>query len=203
MTLREVFSSIANAIRSKTGKTATIKPVDMATEIESIQTGGGENKLLQLVDGSITTITANDLAGITKIKDYTFYKCASLTSVILPDNITSMGSSVFFRCTSLISINIPDGVNSIGNNSFQNCSSLISINIPAKVTSIGASALQIGSSTNKATITMKSTTPPSIYLSTFKGDYLNKIIVPVGCGNAYKSATNWSNFADYIEEATA
>lgn len=203
-TLREVFSSIANAIRSKTGKTATIKPVDMATEIESIKTGGGgDNKLPQLVDGTITTVTAEDLAGVTRVRDYAFSNCSSLTSVILPDNITSMGSSVFFRCTSLISINIPDGVQSIGNNAFQNCSSLISINIPANVKSIGASALQIGSETNKATITMKPTTPPSIYLSTFNASNLNKIIVPVGCGNAYKSATNWSTFADYIEEATA
>ena len=248
MTLREVFSSIANAIRSKTGKTATIKPVDMATEIESIQAGGGENKLPQLVDGSITTVTANDLAGVTKIRSYAFAfskitnitfpdslteigqysiyfcssltsitipanvtsiggyafsNCSSLTSITIPANVTSIGGGAFFYCSSLTSINIPDSVTSISSDTFGFCSSLTQITIPANVTSIGGSALQIGSSTNKATITMKPTTPPQISSNTFTTSKLNKIIVPVGCGDTYKSATNWSNFADYIEEATA
>lgn len=180
MTLREVFSSIANAIRSKTGKTDTIKPVDMATEIGSIQTGGGDNKLPQLVDGSLTTITAEDLAGVTKIRDYAFWNCFSLTSITLPDSIISIGSGAF-----------------------SNCSALTRITIPNSVQNIGANALRIGSSTNKATITMKPTNPPTIYSTTFNTSKLNKIIVPVGCGDAYKSSTNWSDFADYIEEATA
>ena len=226
MTLREVFSSIANAIRSKTGKTATIKPVDMATEIESIQTGGGDNKLPQLVDGSITTVTANDLAGITKIRDHAFYSCSSLTQITIPDSVTKIESNAFYSCLSLTSIILPDSVTSIssevfyyckklmsitlsnnltyiGDHAFSNCDKLTSITIPDSVTKIGNYSLQIGSSTNKATITMKRTTPPTIASSTFNTSYLNKIIVPVGCGDAYKSATNWSKFADYIEEATA
>lgn len=93
-TLREVFSSIANAIRSKTGKTATIKPVDMATEIESIQTGGGDNKLPQFIDGSLTTITADDLVGATKIKNYAFYY-STITSITLPDSVITIGDYAF------------------------------------------------------------------------------------------------------------
>ena len=249
MTLREVFSSIANAIRSKTGKTETIKPVDMATEIESIQTGGGDNKLSQLVDGSITTVTAEDLAGATQIRNYAFQNCKALilitlpnnvtfigdnafqncqalTSITIPDNVTKIGLDAFSGCSSLISITLPNSITRIGSNTFQNCqaltsitipdnvtkignyafsgcSSLTQITIPANITSIGGSALQIGSSTNKATITMKPITPPTITTSTFISSNLNKIIVPVGCGDTYKSATNWSKFADYIEEATA
>lgn len=180
MTLIEVFSAIANAIRSKTGKSDTIKPVDMATEIESIQTGGGDNKLAQLVDGSITTITADDLAGLTKVRDYAFWSCYSLTSITLPDSITSIDAGAF-----------------------SNCSALTQITIPNSMENIGANALRIGSSTNKATITMKPTNPPIIYSTTFNTSKLNKIIVPVGCGDTYKSTTNWSDFADYIEEATA
>lgn len=49
---------------------------------------------------------------------------------------------------------------------------------------------------------MLSTTPPTIQSDTFYANYLNKIIVPKGTGDAYKSATNWSAYADYIEEAT-
>lgn len=248
MTLREVFSSIANAIRSKTGKTATIKPVDMATEIESIQTGGGDNKLPQFIDGSLTTITAEDLAGATKVREYAFEysnitnitlpnsvtsidnhafsNCSSLTSFTIPDSVTSIGqyafyycrkltqitipdsvtrieASAFYYCSSLTSINIPDSITKIGSNTFTNCTALTELTIPANVTTIGSNALRIGTSTKKATITMKPTTPPTISSNTFNANCLNKIIVPVGCGDAYKSATNWSNFAAYIEEATA
>ena len=272
MTLREVFSSIANAIRSKTGKYDTIKPVDMATEIESIQTSGVFNRLPQVVDDTITTITADDLAGATKVRSYAFQYCSSLTSITLPDSVTSIGYYAFRNCSSLASITIPDSVtsissnvfescsalteliipnsvtslgtevfadciklvsitlpnnlNSIGDYYFNNCKSLTSITIPDNVTAIGlyafydclalteliipanvtdiyAKALQIGSTTKKATITMKPTTPPTITSTTFTADKLNKIIVPAGCGDTYKSATNWSNFADYIEETTA
>jgi hypothetical protein len=69
------------------------------------------------------------------------------------------------------------------------------------VTSIGYQALAIGTNSKKTTITFLRTTPPTITTSTFTTSYLNKIIVPKGCADAYKSATNWSNFADYIEEA--
>lgn len=225
MTLREVFSSIANAIRSKTGKTETIKPVDMATEIESIQTSGVFNRLPQYIDGTLTTITAEDLAGITKVRDNAFSHstatnitlpdsvtrigiesfayCSSLTEFIIPDSITGIPADAFINCPSLTSIHIPDGVTEIGSEAFKYCSSLTSITIPANVTIIAGSALDIGTSTKKATITMKPTTPPLISSNTFTTSKLNKIIVPVGCGDTYKSATNWSNFADYIEEATA
>ena len=224
MTLREVFSSIANAIRSKTGKTATIKPVDMATEIESIQTGGGDNKLPQFIDGSLTTITADDLAGATKVRSYAFYQNnitnitlpdsvtsiddsafqdCSLTTFIIPDSVTKINAYTFNNCKSLRSITISDNVTSIGISAFEYCTLLTKITIPANVTKIDNFALPIGTTTTKATITMKPTTPPTISSNTFNASYLNKIIVPAGCGDTYKSATNWSKFADYIEEATA
>lgn len=139
----------------------------------------GGNKLAELVDRSITTVTADDLAGITSIGNYAFSYCASLTSVTIPAGVTSILNYAFSYCESLTSITIPEGV-----------------------ISIGSSALRIGSSTNKVTITMLRTTPPTIQINTFNTNYLNQIIVPAGCGDAYKAATNWANFADYIVEAT-
>lgn len=50
--LRDIFSSIANSIRSKKGTTNTIKPANMSAEIDSISTG---------TDTSDATATSNDI----------------------------------------------------------------------------------------------------------------------------------------------
>jgi hypothetical protein len=130
-----------------------------------------------------------------------FYQCYGLTNISIPSSVTELAAEAFGSCSKLVNIDIPNSISKIGNTAFSGCSSLISITIPSSVTSIGSTALSIGSPSKKATITFLGTTPPTIATNTFTSSRLNKIIVPKGCGDTYKSATNWSNFADYIEEA--
>ena len=66
--------------------------------------------------------------------------CSSLTSVDIPNSVTSIGYSAFYGCSNLTSVDIPNSVTSIGNYAFCNCSSLTSVTIPNSVTSIGYSA---------------------------------------------------------------
>lgn len=152
---------------------------------------------------NLSTINFAINGQLTLIGSSAFYNCSKLTSITIPDSVTSIGSNAFFSCESLTSVTFGENsqLMSIGSRAFYNCSKLTSITIPESVTSINFIALSIGSETNKATITFLSTTPPSIDSSTFFAEYLNKIIVPKGSGEAYKAATNWSVFADYIEEA--
>ena len=169
-------------------------------EIQIVVGGNrGDNKFASLVSRTITEATAEDLMGSISIEDYAFYRCSNLTTITVPDSVTSIGSNAFYNCSSLTSITIPESVTKIGSNAFYNCSSLTSITIPSSVKSIGYGALQIGSSTSKATIIMKSTTTPSIQSATI-GSNVEKIIVPKGTLEAYKSATNWSKLADKIVE---
>ena len=74
------------------------------------------------------------------IGDYAFYYCTGLTSVTIPNSVTSIGDSAFSDCTGLTSVTIPNSVTSIGDSSFSGCSGLTSITIPNSVTSIGEAA---------------------------------------------------------------
>ena len=65
-----------------------------------------------------------------------FEGCYGLTSIVIPDGITSIGSDAFRNCSGLTSIEIPNSVTSIGSSAFDGCGSLTSIDIPASVTSI-------------------------------------------------------------------
>lgn len=53
------LTSIGNAIRSKTGETGLIAPLDMATAISNLATGGGELEYLQLTRGDVGSSTIN------------------------------------------------------------------------------------------------------------------------------------------------
>jgi uncharacterized repeat protein (TIGR02543 family) len=69
-----------------------------------------------------------------------FAYCSSLTSITLPNSVTTIGASAFAYCSSLTSITIPDSVTTIGDGAFYGCTGLTSITIPNSVTSIGGNA---------------------------------------------------------------
>ncbi|MBR2623424.1 MAG: leucine-rich repeat domain-containing protein, partial [Clostridia bacterium] len=71
------------------------------------------------------------------IGSYAFRSCTRLTSVDIPDSVTSIGNYAFYYCTSLTSVVIGDGVTSISAYVFSECRSLTSVVIGEGVTSIG------------------------------------------------------------------
>lgn len=73
------------------------------------------------------------------IREKAFSFCKTLTSVSIPNTVTSIGSDAFSEC-GLTSIDIPNSVTHIGYQAFHRCSGLTSLVIPNSVTSIGNSA---------------------------------------------------------------
>lgn len=103
-----------------------------------------------------------------------FYFCKELTSVIIPENVTSIGGSAFYYCEKLSSVVISNGVASIGASAFNYCTSL-------------------------ATVTINRVAPASIdSYSVFTLNEGLSIKVPYGAVATYQSATNWSTYSSKI-----
>ncbi len=87
---------------------------------------------------SITSVIIPN--SVTTIGNYAFYGCSELTTVTIPNSITTIGEDAFSGCSSLTSVTIGNSVISIGNSAFYNCKSLTSITIPGSVTTIAGNA---------------------------------------------------------------
>ena len=75
--------------------------------------------------------------------DCAFDNCSSVTSITIPDSVTSIGRSAFSDCSSLASITIPNSVTSIGDEAFWWCHRLRDIYIAdiaawCKISGLGA-----------------------------------------------------------------
>ena len=87
---------------------------------------------------SLTSVNIPDY--VTSIRSFAFYNCSSLTDIVIPNNVTSIGEWAFKGCTSLKSIIIPNSVTTIKSNTFSECSSLTSIVLPNSVEDLGSFA---------------------------------------------------------------
>ena len=192
----------------------SIEKIEIGSSVTSIASNAFYNCY------SLTSITIPD--SVTSIESNAFRHCYSLTSITIPDSVTSIANNAFSTCYSLLSITIPDSVTSIANNAFSTCYSLLSITIPNGVTSIANNAFGYCYSLASITIPNGVTKIESVAFSNCYSvafyDFSNhtsvptlsntnafssiaadcQIRVPASLVDAWKTATNWSTYADHI-----
>ena len=75
-------------------------------------------------------------ASVASIGEWAFWGCSSLSDIVIPTSVTSIGEWAFGDCSSLSDIVIPTSITSIGDKAFMGCRSLSEIVLPSSVTSI-------------------------------------------------------------------
>ena len=104
--------------------------------------------------------------------------CSSLTSVTIPNSVTTIGSEAFSDCTNLQKVNIGNSVKTIGEFAFNKCTNITQISSEAVVPPTCESGVFFYVNTSKC-----------------------KLIVPKNSLDAYKQAYQWEDFS-LIEGST-
>lgn len=102
------------------GKSVTVSGVSGSPEELTIESS--------ISDGNGKSYT------VTKIGEWAFNKCNTLTEVTLPNTVDEIGYQAFFYCSNLKKVTIHEGVKTIGQTAFIGCTQLTSITIPGTVT---------------------------------------------------------------------
>lgn len=156
------------------------------------------------------------------IEDYAF-SFSKISGVTIASSVRYIGDSAFANSSISGDLIIPSSVETIGDSAFSACAKLTNVTIGEGVSLIGSSAFLRTtpiSANGFQKVTILSRTPPTLTMKNGKDEsgnpvsYYNtfglvgddrfflpeRIIVPQGCGDVYKSAAGWSVYASLITE---
>ena len=112
----------------------------------------------------VTSLVIPD--GVTSIGHYAFFGCSGLTSVTIPNGVTKIENEAFCWCSGLASITIPNSVTTIGEQAFLRCYNVVSLKLPDNLQLIRPSTFQYCSKLKSVTIP---STVEVIYQEAFAG----------------------------------
>ena len=151
---------------------------------------------------SLSNITIPITNHITNIEGSAFNGCASLSSITIPKGVTTIGDGAFEDCDALLDVTILNGVKYIGNSAFSDCDSLSTVTFPNGLESIGNYAFDCCNEIICFDFTQLSSIPTLSSINALGSvDSLHpncEIRVPASLETQWKTATNWTVYADHI-----
>ena len=145
------------------------------------------------------TINSNDVASMA----FLYSKFGDqVKHYILGAGVTSIGGSAFKRCTRLTSVTLPESLTTIEDFAFDGCIGLTSLTLPSNVTSIGWAAFN--GCSNIASMIVRATTPPTT--GPYPFDDVSTYIpvrVPWGTAHSYRENDEWSRFTIIMDNLVA
>lgn len=161
----------------------------------------GEPKVA-VIDNSGNTYTIQcDDTGVLNWRQYEYQKTGisneqNIAEVVIGDCVEELGNYCFYN-TTITSVTLPDSLKIIGQTALGYNVNLTGITIPSSVTTINSYAFY--NCTGLQSVTVLAVAPPSM-MGSFAFNNTNNcpIYVPSASVNAYKTATNWSTYADRI-----
>lgn len=149
--------------------------------------------------GCTNLTTVNFPSNLTNISSSAFNECVNLVLTSLPDTITVIDVYAFYNCPKITLTTLPSALTTINQRAFYGCTGLTQITIPAGITTIESYVFT--ECTKLTSVTILATTPPNLtFSSVFPTSNTGfKIYVPSASLDTYKTATNWSELASYME----
>lgn len=137
--------------------------------------------------------------GITSIRDGSFLYCYSLIAARIPDTVEEVGEFIFAYCRSLPEIVLSESMYSTGFGTFEGCLNLVGVIIPKNISTIEAQSFNGCYSVRYYDFTSHTSIPMLSAVNAFDGIADDcEIRVPAALADAWKAATNWATYADYI-----
>lgn len=135
---------------------------------------------------------------VVKIDSNAFYNCQNLLLNSLPSNLTSIEEYAFYGCSKITVSSIPQGVRIIASQSFRDCKAITEMTFEGDITYIYTYAFYDCTKLTKLSFPNNTSVPTLAKINAFQNCPLETIEVPSELVDSWKSATNWSNYADVI-----
>lgn len=135
------LTSLADAVRSKTGETSLMTVDTMTQKLNALKIGNeaaseGLKQAVRNAYQSTTFLTIPESVGITNIRENFMRENHTVNQVAIPEGVESIGHHAFYVANNLANVKLPTTLKTIGKSAFYG-TSMTSFSLPENVETVG------------------------------------------------------------------